>query len=72
MIDKEILKYYEKELESLINVCNNYPITMEELCSYAKLLGLIAEKGKMPIYKQILLDGSKYYDLNLIKRKIKI
>lgn len=72
MIDKEILKYYEKDFESLIDICNNYPITMEEICDYANLLGLIAEKGKKPIYKQILLDGSKYYDLNLIKRKIKI
>lgn len=69
MIDKEILKYYEKDFESLIDICNNYPITMEEICDYANLLGLIAEKGKKPIYKQILLDGSKYYDLNLIKKE---
>ena len=55
----EDAEYFADSVFPLIQIVENYPISMEQIIKIAELCGKIAQQGKLDIYIRILFDGAK-------------
>ena len=55
----EDAEYFIDSVFPLVQIVNDYPITMEHIVKIAELCGKIALQGKLDIYIRILFDGAK-------------
>ena len=55
----EDAEYFADSVFPLIQIVEDYPISMEQIIKIAELCGKIAQQGKLDIYIRILFDGAK-------------
>lgn len=55
----EDAEYFADSVFPLIQIVENYPISMEQIVKIAELCGKIAQQGKLGVYIRILFDGAK-------------
>lgn len=55
----EDAKYFIDSVFPLVQIIQDYPISMEQIVKIAELCGKIAQQGKLGVYIRILFDGAK-------------
>lgn len=48
----------KSELDDIVEVVNKHAISLEQIAKISKLLGMIADQGKLDIYIRVLFDGA--------------